>query len=145
MTEHNAGGYLQKFLPVIRPFAVYLYRFPVIFKGNLNLLIEGINEFYRCGTVLFAGTDQFSVPYPPKRRSIGTKVEGLKKIRLTLPVLTHQKNIFSRGIYLPIRKIPKGGGPQGSKKHGISGDLTRRLIELHRHHDMKEVSFGRGF
>jgi hypothetical protein len=145
MAKYDTGGHFQEILPVFRPFAIYLYRFFTVLKLNQHLFMEGIDKLYRRGTVLFPGTDQFSVPYSPKRRGIGTKIEGLKKVGLSLSIFAYQKNIFSRGIDLPIRKIPKSGGPQGPKQHGISAALPGRLIKLHGHYDMEKIFLGGWF
>jgi hypothetical protein len=117
MAEDNGGTYLQQILPVFGPFSINKNKFPAPFVLYQDAIVDTSGKGDGSGTVLFSQPDQIGIPSVSEGGGVGTKVQGLKKIRLSLAVFPDKKDIFSPGIYLSIRQVTKRRGPKGAYGH----------------------------
>jgi hypothetical protein len=120
MAEYNTRCNLEQFFPVVKALSVYIDGFLSTFILYPKPAVQGPFKTGGNPAALSADTYQFTVPNAPKRRSVGTKIQGFKEISLSLAVFPNEENVFSPGFNLSIPKISEGDGPQSRENHEIS-------------------------
>jgi hypothetical protein len=124
MAKHNTGDHGEQIPAIFHPFSVQQDRFFVFFVFDMDFAAEragvlpaGRTNFHPDRVVLFPGFGHFRVPGTPERGTKGSKVQGLQKISLPLPVFPNQENVISVDTEFIVGQVAKKNGTQGIKNH----------------------------